>query len=389
MLLLLLTLVSVQTEQCGLCHPEERVQFSASIHSQELIRCSDCHRGNPESVSVTEAHKGDFRDLKRRQEIPEHCASCHSDPQKMRVYNLPTDQYALYQISHHGVSLANGNTNVAVCTDCHGTHKILRSKNPESQVYVRNIPATCGTCHGGAHGEGAVAADESNPLKDYLASVHGKELIEEGNTNAPDCSRCHGIHGSAPAGVGDVSRMCGNCHSSALRAFRESPHASAMMEAGIAECIACHENHATQTSDYHNLAEICLDCHDQDSVQHATGKKMEVLFARAQEEVDRARELISEAESIPLFVEDHYARLEEARTHLLEAQPAVHSVSLSEVERYTRGARSLGEDIEAEIEGELAELRLRRLGLIIFWFYLLLTVWILYRYRQNALKEEE
>jgi hypothetical protein len=162
-----------------------------------------------------------------------------------------------------------------------------------------------------------------------------------------------------------------------------------MVEAGIPECIACHENHATESSDYHNLAQICLDCHDQDSAQYATGKKMGVLFARAVEETDKALEAIAEAQSIPLFVEDYYARVEQARTYLLEAEPAVHSVSLSEVERFTRAARSMGEEIEAEIEGELAELRLRRLGLVVFWFYLLLTIWILYRYRQNALKEQE
>jgi hypothetical protein len=162
-----------------------------------------------------------------------------------------------------------------------------------------------------------------------------------------------------------------------------------MMEAGIPECIACHENHATESSDYHNMAEICLDCHDQDSSQYATGKKMEVLFARAQDEAEKARSVIADAQSVPLFVEDYFARLEEARTYLLEAEPAVHSVSLSEVERFTRAARSLDEEIEAEIEGELAELRVRRLGLVVFWFYILLTIWILYRYRQAALKEEE
>jgi len=306
----------------------------------------------------------------------------------MRVYNLPTDQYALYKISHHGIALAEGNTAAAVCTDCHGTHRILKPADPESQVYVRNIPATCGQCHGKSD-ETATGNQERNPLDDYLTSVHGRELLELGNTKAPDCSRCHGIHGATPPGVGDVGRICGNCHTSALRAFRDSPHAAAMIEAGIPECIACHENHATKTSDYHDLAKICLDCHEEDSSQHDTGKKMEVLFARAQDEVDKAREVIEEAQRIPLFVEDHYARLEQARTYLLEAQPAVHSVSLSEVERFTQAARSLGEDIEAEIEGELAELRLRRLGLVIFWFYLLLTIWILYRFRQNALKEKE
>ncbi len=390
MILLLILLAGAQSagaqsEQCGLCHPVERVEHSLSIHSQEFIQCSDCHGGRPDAINEEQAHGGDFRSLQSRKQIPRLCARCHADPTQMRAYNLPTDQYALYQTSGHGLALAEGNESVAVCTDCHGTHTILRSEDPNSPTFIRNIPETCGQCHGKG-GLQADAGTEANQLQDYLESVHARELLEKGNTNAPECSRCHGIHGAAPAGVGDVGKMCGNCHSAALQAFRESPHASSMVEAGLPECLACHAHHKTQPSQYQQMAQACLNCHAQGSDQYVIGEKMEVLFARAEEELEHAREVIARAERVPLYVEDYLARLEEARTFLLEAEPAVHTVSFSDVDRFTSLSRSLAEEIEAEIDGELSDLRLRRLLLVVFWFYLLLTVWILHHYRQKALK---
>ena len=392
MILLLILLAGAQmagaqTEQCGLCHPQERVEHSLSIHSQEFIRCVGCHGGRSEAIEEEQAHGGDFRSLQDRKQIPDLCASCHADPNQMRAYNLPTDQYALYQTSGHGLALAKGNDSVAICTDCHGAHTILRSEDPNSPTFIRNIPETCGQCHGERGLQTDADADAGKDvLGAYLESVHATELLEEGNTNAPECSRCHGIHGAAPAGVGDVGKMCGNCHSAALQAFRDSPHAIAMVEAGLPECLACHDHHRTQPSQYKQMAQACSNCHAEGSEQYVLGEKMEVLFARAEEELEQAREVIARAERVPLYVEDYLARLEEARTFLLEAEPAVHTVSFADVDRFTSLSRSLGEEIEAEIDGELSDLRLRRLLLVVFWFYLLLTIWILYHYRQKALK---
>lgn len=382
MMIFLFLLAAPVAEQCVLCHPEERVQFEASIHAEELIRCTDCHGGDAEAVSVEPAHRNSFTGSPSRGDIPTLCAKCHSDPERMRPYNLPIDQLALYQTSSHGILLSRGREDVAVCTDCHGTHSILRARDPESRVFVRNIPATCGRCHSGS-------TDGPNVYQDYLSGVHGRELLENSNTSAPDCALCHGVHGATPAGVGDVSKICGNCHSSALQSFRQSRHFAVMADAGLPECMTCHESHSTHEADSREIAEFCLDCHERDSTEFELATKMEVLFARAGEELTKAETSIDKAREVPLYVEDYLARLEQARTYLLEAEPAIHTVSIQDVERFTRQARSVAEEIEAEIEGELGELQLRRVGLIIFWFYLLLTVWILNRYRQNAMAKED
>ncbi len=107
------TLASVPApaqEMCGTCHPENRVSFEQSIHHLENVTCSDCHGGDPAAREVAAAHRKDFRSLSNRLEVPEMCASCHADLDRMRAYNLPVDQYAVYLTSQHGKALAAGET---------------------------------------------------------------------------------------------------------------------------------------------------------------------------------------------------------------------------------------------------------------------------------------
>ncbi len=386
MLLVLLLMMPPQADQCGTCHPEVRVQHRSSVHNQEAIGCVACHGGDPDTVSVERAHRGTFRRGLGRGQIPELCAECHADPRQMRVYNLPTDQYVLFQTSPHGLGLAKGDTRVAVCTDCHGTHDILRAENPESTTYVRNVPETCGRCHGDA-GLMARYGKQARIPDLYLGSVHGRELMEKGNVNAPECSRCHGVHGAAPPGIGDVVKVCGSCHTAALRAFRSGPHAEALGEGGA--CVSCHDSHDVQQAVRANVSAVCSQCHDGDSTGLDVGSKITVLIRRAIEETEKAQQLIESAAQVPLYVDDYTARLEEARTHLLEAEPATHSVTLETVQGFTRPARSIGEEIQAEITGELSDLRIRRIGLVIFWFYLVVTLGILLRQRRKFMGESK
>lgn len=128
---------------CLLCHSDVRVLYNGSIHSKEGIECVGCHGGNPFSDDISDAHRKNFKGKIKREEIPSLCSTCHSDTQKMKLYNLPSDQYHLYLNSPHGKLLQKGNKDVAVCTDCHSTHDILSSDNPKSPAYIKNVPQTC------------------------------------------------------------------------------------------------------------------------------------------------------------------------------------------------------------------------------------------------------
>jgi hypothetical protein len=63
------------------------------------------------------------------------CERCHGE------------KSATYLDTYHGKSFSMGGTSTAVCTDCHGHHKILPASDPESTVSKQNVVATCGKCH--------------------------------------------------------------------------------------------------------------------------------------------------------------------------------------------------------------------------------------------------
>jgi hypothetical protein len=114
---------------------------------------------------------------------------------------------------------------------------------------------------------------------------------------------------------------------------------------------------------------------------------MRTLVRGAEDEIEAARLLVDRAAAIPLYVEDYLARLEEARTSLLQSFPVMHALRVDSVEELTHRARSIAAEVESEVTGKLLERRWRRVGLLLFWFYLILTVTILVRYRRRALRE--
>src|SRR5574341_2602312 len=138
-LLLLGLMAGGEQNYCEVCHSNVKVEFVESVHAREDISCVSCHGGDSSADEEQVAHSRNFRCLTDRKQIPYECAACHSDSAKMKAYALPTDQLALYQTSVHGKRLAAGDTRVAVCTDCHGVHRILPAEDPESRTHPRNI----------------------------------------------------------------------------------------------------------------------------------------------------------------------------------------------------------------------------------------------------------
>lgn len=368
-------------EQCGVCHPESRVAFAVSRHAQESVTCTDCHRGDGGTLDTDAAHRRGFRSLTDRRATPSLCAECHSNIERMRPYNLPVDQYAVYQTSQHGQAVARGEVEAAVCTDCHGVHDIRRVGDPASSAYSRNIPSTCAHCHADP------ALMESHGLSttvvsDYESAIHGRALLEEGNTAAPNCTTCHGVHGAAPPGIGDVDKICGACHDQTRQAFVAGPHFAAMIAAELPECASCHSNHAIKRFQIEDIDSLCGECHGVDSEQQSLGNKIHTLVRSAAEEIDQAESLVERAERAALRIEDYEARLQEARTYLTEALPLVHGVTVEPVEQITRRAHAIAEEVEHEIYGELDRTE-EHLGLALFWFYVLMTLMILVLFKRR------
>ena len=134
-------MLEAQSDSCVDCHKEMGDKFLAvveafaeDIHSQVGLSCSDCHGGNQNQEDMGLAKDSTFKGTPKREEITQFCATCHSDFNYIRRYNpsLRVDQMALYWTSEHGQLLKEGDTKVAICTDCHGTHNIQSASHPKS-----------------------------------------------------------------------------------------------------------------------------------------------------------------------------------------------------------------------------------------------------------------
>jgi predicted CXXCH cytochrome family protein len=373
--------------QCGSCHPAERKLFEVSIHAGEDVHCTSCHGGNDRTLEQSAAHGAGFRGKPARESVPALCASCHANENKMRPYNLPVDQYALYQTSGHGMRLKSGDKRVAVCSDCHGAHDILPPQDPASRVFASNIPRTCGRCHG----DSALVKERKipNTFALYENSVHAKQLHDKGNLGAPTCVSCHGVHGAAPPEVGDIDKVCGRCHTAERRWFLAGPHAVGMRQGGLGECSSCHEAHDVRAAQPERLGTSCVECHTKDSPEAATGRQLDTDYRVAMQEVENAEAMIAKAEGVPLRTDDYRARIEEARTYLREALTAGHAVQVDALGNYALRARTVGQEVQHEIHGKLGNIRTARLLLIVFWFYVLGTVGILRRMRDRAPRAKE
>ena len=247
------------------------------VHFRRGISCAGCHGGDP-AADLGHAHVKEWPEKdreKNRAWVVQFCARCHSDPALMHEFNqaLPTDQLAKFKESPHGHQLLDQHDDRAPsCVSCHGVHGIRPAKDPQSKVYARRVPETCGACHANATTMAGFTQADGSPLPttqlaEFRTSVHGRALLERGDLGAPACNDCHGNHSAIPPGVASVSRSCSLCHSANASLFDGSKHKQAFDQQEWAECSKCHGNHAIAKTNDAMLATgtgaLCSDCHRQ------------------------------------------------------------------------------------------------------------------------------
>ncbi|MBF8247890.1 MAG: exported protein of unknown function [Bacteroidetes bacterium] len=144
------------TKTCARCHssaafmrnynpslPVDQLEkYRTSVHGMKNARgdvrtaeCASCH-GSHDIRSA-----GDAKSKVHARNLPATCARCHADAEYMKGYKIPTDQYAKFTKSVHGVALLQKRDLAApACNDCHGNHGAI----PPG---VESISKVCGTCH--------------------------------------------------------------------------------------------------------------------------------------------------------------------------------------------------------------------------------------------------
>ncbi len=263
---------------CSQCHRIETDIYLKSDHGQaihkgvaEAASCQDCH-GRPHELL-------DYRNPAspvNRVHIPETCGRCHGNVEEMEKFKLRQRAVVVtYDKSVHGLAHSHGVANAAVCSDCHGTHDLHRSTNPESKLYWQTIPATCGKCH-------------DNVRQTYTRSVHGK-AVASGIRDAPVCTDCHGEHtiqavklATSRVSPANIPETCGQCHTAqrivtqyrlppnVFTTYIQSFHGLALQGGNLtaANCASCHGVHdilpasdPLSTINPKSLPETCGKCH--------------------------------------------------------------------------------------------------------------------------------
>lgn len=155
---------------CSDCHADQFAMYSGSFHGNLVIgknderapSCADCHG----SHGIISPGSPEFRCT-----VLTVCGRCHGE------------KSATYLDTYHGKCFSMGERSTAVCTDCHGHHKILPASDPESTVSKENVVATCGRCHEAATPKFAsflVHVDRSTPhssLWVWLMEINHSVLI--------------------------------------------------------------------------------------------------------------------------------------------------------------------------------------------------------------------
>jgi hypothetical protein len=336
---------------CGSCHADtERMRkygiptdqyakYWTSVHGQRLATsrddrvaiCTDCHG----SHDVKKASDPTARVSPLN--VPTLCASCHADAARMQPYGIPTDQFAIYSQSVHGVALLdNKDVRAPSCASCHGSHD---AKPPQATEVVE----VCGKCHTATQ------------------ALYEQSRHSELGTAAPKCWTCHGTH--------DVSQP-----GQQLFFHPTTPDY---------QCNTCHDLQTKQLrlelDRFKSEADRrCDTCHHPNSLIYAQVQGIADALGSAQSAYDAAGAKIEDAARLGMITADADVGLTQARTSLIQAQAAVHTTKLPIVSELSTDATGKAQAAEALATAKIDESTFRRQAMIVVLALIFANVVFLY-----------
>jgi hypothetical protein len=414
-------------ETCYACHTaidnkqhDIAQQWKDSVHGQNGIGCASCHGGDPTSDEVTVAMSAaaGFIGSPDRTTAVGVCGNCHADVERMRQYQLPTDQLAKYQASVHGQRLLTAqDTRVAICIDCHGVHDVKKASDPTAPVYPLNVPKLCASCHADTKlmEPYGIPTDQ---FELYQASVHGKALLLDQDLRAPTCASCHGSHDAKPPQSSEVVGVCGKCHTATQALYEQSLHSRLAVGP---KCWTCHGTHDVAQPDEsrffhpqppeidcttcHNPSDRtlilnadqfsndkdrrCDTCHHQDSILYAQAQGIFGALDKANSAYLTAEERIGEAAGAGMIVSDADVTLSEAKTSLIRGRAEVHTTKLSAVAALTDVAVAKAAEAQQFADAKLQESVFRRQAMVVVLGLILVNILALFLLRRRIDHDHE
>ena len=263
----------VSTSDCMECHGDKDLtkvvddtvevslfinldKFSNSVHGG--FECVECHN-NIEEIPHDE-------NLKH----PD-CNMCHDDVAEE------------YLKSFHGQGLLKGDKEAPYCWDCHSSHYVYPKDDTLSTINLLNETETCARCHADPRIVKKYHIPIANPSASYKTSIHFKAIMEQGSTDAPGCSDCHGAHNLQPANNPsssinryNIPKTCSHCHTEIYQEYIESVHGQGMLEGATDSpvCTDCHSEHNIKahtdpTSTVYSSVisqTLCAECHEAERI---------------------------------------------------------------------------------------------------------------------------
>ena len=216
--------------------------FGLSVHDEENVACVDCHT-NISDYPHPKVNEESAREFSIS--FKESCKECHED------------QYATSMDSVHDTAFDEGNENAPLCTNCHNPHtqgRLIGEESGKLTISARiHIPETCSQCHVERYDE-------------YKDSVHGKALTEEGNTDVPTCTECHGVHSSivdptTPLFRNTSPALCADCHDNP-EIMDKYDLSTEVLETYLADFHGTNVHlFSEQSPDEITNKAVCFDCH--------------------------------------------------------------------------------------------------------------------------------
>lgn len=439
--------------ECIDCHTNQAEQLKASAH-KGVARCQDCHGGEraydlpideitrflarpatqpADQPGLSFDHGRHFLGKPQRAAVPELCGSCHSDVERMNPYGLLTDQLSSYWVSGHGKQLKRaGDDKVAVCIDCHGSHDVLRHDHPGSRTFFKNIPDTCGKCHSDRNLMSSYNRSYDIPDQ-YRLSVHGRNVLERGDSGSPTCATCHGSHAAAPPGYLEVSHVCGRCHKQIEDYFLPSIHGRIPV---MARCIGCHgkdgnpRNHQIDKAslsieafakayneataqgsssddeararfraelDSHDdalrLDVVCARCHSpghrqdphamffgsSDETARKFGNDLADMLRSAQYEYARTSARLERLARGVLLLKEEALRVEDAKTEVLALTAFIHTLNRVEIAAREQKIRDICREVEASLDRKESGVARWKFSALPIWVFIAIFSVIMYR----------
>ncbi len=137
------------------------------------------------------------------------CVRCHSHLPGSSFVGAKSHSWSGSVHQKHGVT----------CDKCHGGNPraaeegaahagVVGSSDPASPVYYKNIPSTCGKCHGAEYYK-------------FTQSLHYKRLEAAGR--GPECVTCHGSMVTSILTPDTIAAVCEQCHNERMGIFPYIP----------------------------------------------------------------------------------------------------------------------------------------------------------------------